>query len=148
MVAAMRRNDQPRRTPAFGETGGDGEHDAVAERHHRLFHGRRLVMPVGNLTSRPEQRGGKEPVHKVERDHLVRHPEDVRVLGGEGNFAVIVLCAIIEAQHGRDFMVPVRPVERRHRIHAARTKHHDLHVAYWLSVVSYPSGPADRLERQ
>ena len=144
----MRRDDESFRAPAFGETGGDGEHDAVAERHHRLLHGCRLVMPVGNLAPRPEQRGGEEPVNKVERDHLVRHPEGVCVLGGEGNFAMIVFGAVIEAQHGRDLMAPARPVERRHRIHAARTKHHDLHVAYWLSVVSYRSGPAGRPRRQ
>ena len=50
-----------------------------------------------------------------------------RVLHSEGNLAVIVLRPVVETHDRGHGMLPPRPMERRYRIHPARTQHNDVH---------------------
>ena len=58
----------------------------------------------------------------------MRRADLFRLLGGVGKFAVVMLGAVVEAEHGTDFMVRPRPVERGHRIHATGAEHNNFHA--------------------
>ena len=85
---------------AFGEAGGDGEHDAIAEGDDGLLHGKLFVVAIGNFAAGFEKIGGEELVHETEGNRFVPEAEIGAVGFGEGDFAVVVLGAVIEADAG------------------------------------------------
>ena len=129
VVAAVRGDDQPLGTHAFGKPSGDRKHDGVTKRHHGLLHVRRLVMAVGDIAAGGEQIGSEQAVNKIEFHHLVAQAEPGGGCCGEGQFARIVFGPVVKTDDGGHYMVKLRPLERGHRIHSTRAQDDNLHAA-------------------
>ena len=83
--------------------------DAPAFRRDREF----------ESAARFQEVGLEELAYEVEGDAPVRDSQLAAVPSCKGNFLVIVLGAVIEAQRGNDLMDGVGVVERRHGVYAA-----------------------------
>jgi len=100
MIAGMRGDDHGLRTGAFGETGGDGEHDAVAERNDGLFHRFLGMVAVRNRAAGAEQIGFEKTVHEIQRDDMMGDSMAHRMQFRERDLAGVVLGPIVEGQAG------------------------------------------------
>lgn len=129
VIPRMGGDDQPLGLAALGESGGDGEHNAVSERDHGGFHGRLLVVPIRNLATGLEEVGGKEIVHKVQSDSLMGNTKQPSMVPGEGNLAVVVLRAVVETDGPHDLVFPGSMVESYDRVHSSADKHHNFHAS-------------------
>ena len=81
-------------------TGGDGEHDAVAERDNGLFHRLLGVVAVRNRPAGAQQVGFEQPVHEIQGHRWWAMPCRSRVEFRERDLAGVVLRAVVERQAG------------------------------------------------
>ena len=126
VVAGVGRNDQSLGIQALGKSGGNREHDAIPERHDRLFHGLRFVVPFWNLTAALEQIRLEEVAHEIQGDDLVGNAEPLAMMGGERDFPVVVLGAVMKADRTNHPIPLVCLVEGSHGIHTPAEEHDDL----------------------
>ena len=101
MVAAVVGHHDILQSVALGNADGNGKHDAVAERHHRRFH-----VLVGIVTFRDsfrtiQQRTLEILRHKVQGDDDVTDAQTLTVQAGKGNFAGIMVTAVVERDSQR-----------------------------------------------
>ena len=93
-------------------------------------------MARRDLASAREQVRGEMRRHEIQRDHQVRQAEFLCVPAGKGDFPGVVFGAVVEAQRAADFMVRVRLVEGRHRVHPAAEQHDHLHSGKLASTLT------------
>jgi hypothetical protein len=113
---------------AFGETGGDGEHDAIAERDDGLFHRFLGVVAVRDRAAGAEEVGFEQAVHEIQVDRVMGDAMTVRVEFGEGDFAV--RCVSSRSRTTRQAATSCdaeRLVKHRDGIHTAAEEHADFH---------------------
>ena len=85
-------------------------------------------MPLRDIAAALQQVRGEEPVDEIQFDGLVPRAQGLGMFRREGQFAVIVLRTVIEAEHGRDFVARRRPMQRRHGIHAPGAENNNFHI--------------------
>lgn len=85
---------------AFGESGGHGEHDAVAERHYGRAHVVVGVMPLGDGVGAAEQRAFEVSAHESEGYFDMLYTQAPAVVAGAFGLAFVVVGAVVEC-HGQ-----------------------------------------------
>ena len=121
MVTSVGRNQEAIRTPAFRESGGDREHDGVAERHDGTLHGLLRVMSVGDGVAGLQKVGCEELIDEGQRNDVVpQTAEMVAVPRSECDFPLVVLGAVVKTDRANDLVMAPGPIKRRDGVHAAR----------------------------
>ena len=127
VVAGVGGDGDRARTDALGESGGDGQQDAVAERHHGAAHRAIGVMAVRDLAARHQEIGGQQPAEAAQIHHLVADAEGGGLRPRQRQLAVVVLGPVVEAQCGGDPARRVLVVEQGGGIHPAAQQNHRAH---------------------
>ena len=112
---------------AFRIACGDGQHDAIAERDHGLFHRGLCIVAVWNGPARAQQIRFEKLVHEVQRHRVMDDAVSIRMEFGERNLAGVVFRAVIEGQACRHLMASQDLVKHRNRIHPPAEQHADFH---------------------
>ncbi len=131
VVSAVGADDNAVDFEAFGESGGGGEHDAVAEGDDGLAHVFLGVVAFGNFAAGGEEIGGEEVADEAELEDFVGEVELLGVVDGEGDFAVVVFGAVIAGDDGRHLVTLDGVVERDGRIHSSAAQDRDLHLTFF-----------------
>ena len=127
MIARVRGDHQALGADAFRVAGGDGEHDAVAERDDGLLHRLFRVMALRDVAAGLEKVGFEQAVHEIERDHLMENAGPISVEFRKRNLARVVLRAVVEGQASGHLVRAEHLVKRGDRIHPAAQQHADFH---------------------
>ena len=103
MVAKMVRHHHTFQAVALSNARGDGQHDAVTERHHRRFHIFVGVRPFGNRICARQQRRLEIIVHELERNREVFDSKFFAMELCKRNFTAIVVAAVIK-RNGKRYL--------------------------------------------
>ena len=96
MVAVMVGDEYLAQLPAFGETTGNGEHDAIAERYDGRFHVFGLVVALRHGIRALQKRGFEMLTDECERDDDVFDAELLAMSRGALGLPLVVVATVVE----------------------------------------------------
>ena len=102
MVTAVVGHHHELQVAALRQSHGHAEHDAVAEGHHRRLHVLVGIVAVGNGIVAAEQRAIEILSHKLQGDDQVLDAQPLAMQGCKGQFAAVVVGAVVKRHSQRD----------------------------------------------
>ena len=85
----------------LGKTGGDGEHNAVTERHYGAFHVFIGIRALRDVPAADEKVTLEILSHKLKRYHKMPYPKALAVEGRILKLTLVVLGAVVEGNRQR-----------------------------------------------
>jgi hypothetical protein len=112
---------------AFRISGGNRQHDTIAERDHGFLHGFLGVMPFRYVAAGLEEVRFEQFVHESQGNRVVGDAPPLGMEAGERDFTVVVLRSVIERKAPHHLVVEQGVVKNGDGIHSAAEENTNFH---------------------